>query len=211
MIERPLGDPQPIQDILDGLGISKGAFYHYFDSKGDLLEGIIERMLGEVERRVAPVINDPDLSAVEKFHRFFAMLSAWKTTQRDFALAVLDVWYTDDNALVRQKTRTLMVQRVAPLVNVIIGQGIREGTWTTPYPSRIGAVVLSLLQDASDALAHVLLAPDPAVRNLANAESTLAAYTHAIERVLGAQTGTLEIVDRATLELWFDASRELAG
>jgi AcrR family transcriptional regulator len=27
-----------IQDILDELQISKGAFYHYFDSKGALLE-----------------------------------------------------------------------------------------------------------------------------------------------------------------------------
>ncbi len=42
-----------IQDILDGLGISKGAFYHYFSSKQELLEAIIERMLergGEIAR-----------------------------------------------------------------------------------------------------------------------------------------------------------------
>jgi len=34
-----------IQDVLDELKISKGAFYHYFDSKGDLLEALIERMV----------------------------------------------------------------------------------------------------------------------------------------------------------------------
>ncbi len=31
-----------IQDILSDLQISKGAFYHYFDSKQALLEAIIE-------------------------------------------------------------------------------------------------------------------------------------------------------------------------
>src|SRR5665647_2543286 len=36
-----------VQDILDGLQISKGAFYHYFGSKPALLEALIERMLGE--------------------------------------------------------------------------------------------------------------------------------------------------------------------
>ena len=36
-----------IQDILDDLQISKGAFYHYFDSKQALLEALIERMLQE--------------------------------------------------------------------------------------------------------------------------------------------------------------------
>ena len=38
-----------IQDILDGLPISKGAFYHYFDSKQALLEALIERMLKEAD------------------------------------------------------------------------------------------------------------------------------------------------------------------
>ena len=33
-----------IQDILDGLQISKGAFYHYFDSKHAVLEAVVERM-----------------------------------------------------------------------------------------------------------------------------------------------------------------------
>ena len=33
-----------IQDILDDLHLSKGAFYHYFDSKQSLLEALIERM-----------------------------------------------------------------------------------------------------------------------------------------------------------------------
>jgi len=37
-----------IQDLLDELQISKGAFYHYFGSKQALLEAIIERIVDEV-------------------------------------------------------------------------------------------------------------------------------------------------------------------
>ena len=33
-----------IQDILDATGASKGAFYHYFDSKDALLDAIVDRM-----------------------------------------------------------------------------------------------------------------------------------------------------------------------
>ncbi|MFN8497130.1 MAG: TetR/AcrR family transcriptional regulator [Anaerolineae bacterium] len=198
-----------IQDILDGLGISKGAFYHYFDSKGDLLEGIIERMLTEVEGRVIPIVADPELSALDKFHRFFSFLAAWKTAQREFVVALLRVWYTDENAVVRQKARSLMVRRVSPLVTSIIRQGVGEGVWSTPYPDGIGEVVLSLLQDMSDALAEVLLSADPAVGNPACAQRKVAAYTDALERVLGAQRGSLEVVDDETLDLWFEVSREL--
>ncbi|MFN8482397.1 MAG: TetR/AcrR family transcriptional regulator [Anaerolineae bacterium] len=200
-----------IQDILDRLSISKGAFYHYFGSKGELLEGILERMLTEVEGRVTPIVHDPELTALDKFHRFFSFVAAWKTAQRDFVLALLRVWYTDENAVVRQKTRTMMVRRVSPLVTSIIQQGVRERVWATPYPDAVGEVVLSLLQDMSDALAEVLLSSDPAVSNLACAQSKVAAYTDALERVLGGERGSLEIVDNRTLDLWFDVVREMAG
>src|SRR5512139_475433 len=60
-----------IQDILNELKISKGAFYHYFDSKGDLLEALIERMRQDVEPIILPVVEDPRLRALEKLQRFF--------------------------------------------------------------------------------------------------------------------------------------------
>ena len=47
-----------IQDILDGLHISKGAFYHYFDSKGDLLEALVERMASDGMRLLLPIVED---------------------------------------------------------------------------------------------------------------------------------------------------------
>src|SRR5512139_4236345 len=60
-----------IQDILNQLKISKGAFYHYFDSKGDLLEALIERMRQEVEPIILPIVDDPDLPTFDKLHRCF--------------------------------------------------------------------------------------------------------------------------------------------
>lgn len=200
-----------IQDVLDGLGISKGAFYHYFGSKQALLEGIIERMLAEVEGRIGPVVNDPDLRALDKLHSFFAVAAAWKSTQQAFVLALLRVWYTDENALVRQKVRLLMVSWMTPLLTLIIEQGIREGVWSTPYPAQVAEVVLSLLQDFSDAVALLLLASDTAHCDLSRLQNTVAAYTDAIERVLRSETGSIQILDSETLRAWFVASRELVG
>src|SRR5690349_9269016 len=103
-----------IQDILNNLQISKGAFYHYFDSKQALLEAIIERMQQEVEQIVQPIVQDPQLPALEKLHRFFATVSSWKTERKDFLLALLRIWYQDNNALVRQKLRTTGTTWLAP-------------------------------------------------------------------------------------------------
>jgi AcrR family transcriptional regulator len=37
-----------IQDIIDTVGIAKGTFYHYFDSKEQLMEEMVGRILAEL-------------------------------------------------------------------------------------------------------------------------------------------------------------------
>ena len=49
-----------IQDVLAATGASKGAFYHYFDSKAALLDAVVERMVEQASVVVAPILEDPD-------------------------------------------------------------------------------------------------------------------------------------------------------
>src|SRR5438874_4987898 len=72
-----------IQDVLDDLQISKGAFYHYFGSKQALLEALVEHLLDEGEQLLIDITHDPTLSALEKLQHFFVQLAQWKTTQKE--------------------------------------------------------------------------------------------------------------------------------
>ena len=99
-----------IQDMLDDLQISKGAFYHYFDSKQELLEALVERLGEEVVQLLLPIVHDPVLPALDKFRRYLATLNRWKIGQKAFILALLHVWFTDDNAIMRQKLRAAAIR-----------------------------------------------------------------------------------------------------
>src|SRR5262249_29686498 len=116
-----------IQDILDNLQISKGAFYHYFDSKPMLLEALIERMGDEMEKLILPIVYDPELTALKKLQEVFNSINKFKTARKGFLLALLHVWYRDDNAIVRQKQIMTGIQRIKPLASKIIHQGLHEG------------------------------------------------------------------------------------
>jgi len=191
-----------IQDILDDLKISKGAFYHYFDSKGALLEALIERTLEEVERILMPIVDDPHLPALEKLRRFFATAGRWKTAQKPFLLALLRVWYTDDNAIVRQKQQAMSIKRIAPLLTAVIRQGVAEGAFTAAYPDQAGEVILALFQSLGDTWADLLLADEPEQGAWQRIKHTVAAYTDALERVLGTPAGSLQLVGEETLKEW---------
>ncbi len=191
-----------IQDILDDLQISKGAFYHYFDSKQSLLEALIERILEGAEQLIIPIVNDPHLPALEKLQRYFVALGRWKTAQKTFLLALLRIWYKDDNIILRQKVLANGIKRIAPLLNVIIHQGIQEGILTTPYPDQVSGILFSIMMNLSDTLAGLLISNESNHDVLQNMESTTLAYTDALERVLGAPAGSLLIVDAETLKEW---------
>lgn len=192
-----------IQDILDELKISKGAFYHYFDSKQALLEALIERRQREAELLLRPILEDPQLSALEKIQRYFDAAANWKTAQKGFFLGLLHGWYNDNNAIVRHKVYAAGVKWFAPQLTLVVCQGIQEGALTTPYPDQVGEVILSLFQGLGDSLANAILSHEPRQDSFQRAEKTVAAYTDALERVLGAPTGSLPLVDVETLKEWF--------
>ncbi len=210
LVETKGYEQMTIQDLLDALQISSGAFYHYFDSKPALLSALIARMLDEVEQLLLPIVQDPELSALDKLQRIFATLNHWKIAQKPFVLAFMRVWYTDDNALVRQKLHTTRVKRLTPWLTAIIRQGVQEGVLTTPYPDQAGRVLLSLVEDLGDTLAGLLLSEEPKPGDLLPIERIVTASTDALERVLGAPSGSLQLADTQTLKEWFVSPRDHA-
>jgi TetR/AcrR family transcriptional repressor of nem operon len=189
-----------IQDILDRLNLSKGAFYHYFPSKLALLEAIIVRRQDELQQLFLLIVQDTQLPTIARLQRFFDTLSLWKTAQKSFLLPLLQVLYSDDNAVFRHKLRAIALQRTAPLLAAILTQGIEEGIITAVYPDQTSEVIVALALDLGDACAGVLLSPGP--DGLERMERLVAVYTDAIARILGLPDGSLHIIDAPTLAEW---------
>ncbi len=192
-----------IQDILDEVHISKGAFYHYFDSKQALLEALIERLSDEAEQFILPILNDPHSPALDKLERFFVATGRWKSGQKAYLLSLLKVWYADENAIVREKMLAATVKRFAPLLSTVIRQGVQEGVLNTSYPDSIAEALINLIKSLGDMFMEPLLSGEHCEEDFQRIENAVAAYTDALERILGASRGSLHLMDRETLAEWF--------
>jgi AcrR family transcriptional regulator len=199
-----------IQDIVDNLQISKGAFYHYFDSKLAVLEALMERVIDEMEQVLLPIVRDPQLPALAKLQRLFSVSVRWKTMRREYMADLARALYTDENVLYRQKTRVRSIETMAPMLAEIIRQGIREGVMNTAYPDVAGEMVMALALDMGESLVPKLLTsfqrqggalriPHEFVRQAAQ---IFAAYADAFERILGAPQGSVTLMDAETLREW---------
>jgi AcrR family transcriptional regulator len=191
-----------IQDIVDDLQISKGAFYHYFDSKQAAFSALLERMGQELDQHLLPIVQDPALPALEKLQCFFAALAGWKYERLEILLAVTRIWYSDDNAIIRSQLRRARVKHFAPQFAAIIQEGCQQGVLLTDYPEQMGEVVVSLILDLNDAMAEILLSNDRGSDAGPRLECTIAAYTQTLLGALRAPSGSLQLVDTEYLRKW---------
>ncbi|MCI0520406.1 MAG: TetR/AcrR family transcriptional regulator [Chloroflexi bacterium] len=199
-----------IQDILDAMQISRGAFYHYFDSKGNLLEALISRMVDEVEPSLVQVVQDPRLSAIQKLDLYFQTAMQWKSGQKTLMMAILRIWYHDDNAIVRQKAFTETLQRIVPHLVAVIEQGVQEGVFHTRHPQQTCQAMMYLFQGLSETVSLRLLSWNPERDDFATIIQLLDAYTDAIERLLGAPAGSVHLFDPRSIQGWFSPAPQPA-
>lgn len=199
-----------IQDVLDEVQISSGAFHHYFESRGALLEAFVERVKQESEKPLLPIIHDPHLTAIEKLQGFFDTLDRLRTVHKADLVRLARVWYTDANAIVRLKVDEAVFEQRAPLLTEIVRQGIREGIFTTAYPDKAGEVIMSLLQGMGNTHARLLLSFEQEGDDLRRIEEIVAihaAYMDAVERVLGAPPHSFSRTDAEAVNVWVAAVR----
>jgi len=192
-----------VQDVLDEVDASKGAFYHYFDSKQALLEAVVERSVDDAMAALAPVLGDPDLPALRKLESVFAGIARWKAERKELVLAIMEVWTSDGNAIVREKLRRLTVSRMVPLLSVVVRQGIGEGVFRIVSPDETAMVFVSLMQGFQELAIDHFIARQAGTVTFEVVQRSVASFTEAFERILGIPQGSLTLTDEPTLRFWF--------
>jgi AcrR family transcriptional regulator len=192
-----------LQDVLDELDASRGAFYHYFDSKVALLDAVVERMVDAVTATLVPIVDDRDLSPLQKLLGVFSGIGRWKTERTDLMLAIMNVWLSDENALVRERMRQRTTIRLTPLLTRIVRQGKAEGVFTVSSAEHATVVVVSLALGLNETASRLFVARQADAVSFEDVERTIAAFSEAFERILGLPAGSWTPVDAPTLRFWF--------
>ena len=192
-----------IQDVLDALETSRGAFYHYFESKQMLLDAVINRMADGAMVRVHEVMGEPQLPALRKLERVFASIASFKAEQKELVLAIVEVWNSDHNAIVREKVRRLSASILGPVLASIVRQGIDEGVIKTSTPNETATVLVALMLGYQQIASDHFVGRQAGTVTWDEVRNTYAAFSHAVDRILGVEPGTVTLMDESVLRFWF--------
>ena len=184
-----------IQDILDELSISKGGFYHHFDSKIALLSEIC-RQRGERDlERVRTELMSGKLKTVQKLNLLLNYLHMFDHNEPEFTALVLKVSYLDGDVNFRDQMRTFNIAALRPLMDGVIGEGMEDGSFFTRYPGQLGELLLQLGCDINNETCRILAEnaenPECAIRIM----ELLDAYRESVEMLCGASFGQIELFD----------------
>lgn len=133
-----------IQDIINELGgLSKGAIYHHFKSKEDILNAVGDKFNEIIIVDLKKVRDAQNISGYEKLKKMFEISLSTSTSDRDIMFTVAPNMMENPRLLVLQFQEIFNV--VAPkFIQPVIEQGVQDGSIQTEYPKELAETICLL-------------------------------------------------------------------
>lgn len=133
-------DNTSIQDIIDHLnGLSKGAIYHHFKSKEDILIAVTDRMTDAPNQMLAAIRDNTNLTGKEKLKILFKE-SLNQSVQNDLFSIAPD--FKNNPKLLFGLLHDTIEESAPNYILPIIKQGISDGSIQTDHPAQLAELIL---------------------------------------------------------------------
>lgn len=131
-----------IKDILDELGdLSKGAIYHHFNSKDDIIKAVIDKLFSDSQRQIDELRNLKGSTGLEKLRRMFR-ISLYDASQEKLIVSAPNL-FKNPKFLAEQLYSANY--EVAPIIRELIEEGIEDGSILVKHPKELSEVLILLM------------------------------------------------------------------
>ena len=163
-----------VDEIISQAGIAKGTYYYYFETKEQMLEEVIGMMIGQ-EIQAAEQILQTDLPVPQKIVGIITSLRP-ATAESPIEEALMK----PENIIMHGKIQKKLIESVTPLLSEVVEEGIAEGIFACDHiPERV-RMLLVISSETFDEGQF--------------SEGDIAVFIDMAEKLLGAETGTMQFV-----------------
>lgn len=141
-------DSTTMKDVMRHLGIAKGTIYHYFSSKEELLEAVIDSVAEGEMMRLKELLDNIEGTALDRLEHL--ILSGSNQDADDEHKELLDHLHQTSNAGMHIRLLAKVVTKQAPLYAELFRLGCKEGIFITDHPLECAEFLLSGIQFLTD-------------------------------------------------------------
>ena len=133
-----------VQDIVDHLdGLTKGAIYHHFKSKEEILDAALNRTDEVAFARYRAIREDPAMTGLEKLQAMFEASAESSQMELTPRLAI-DSDPVKNGRLLGLMYRSIFEEVVPLYAEPVIRQGMEDGSIRTEHPREMAEVLVVL-------------------------------------------------------------------
>ncbi|WP_417310122.1 TetR/AcrR family transcriptional regulator [Devosia sp.] len=196
-------DATALDDVLAAAGVSLDEFQRHFDAKEDLIEALAHSYAMQAAASTRRLLDDPTLDSFAKLSGFFDDMRGQKLSSAAEFRATFAPLLRDENLQLHERTQRAIIEVVRPMLVEIITEGVAERTFDTPDPESAAEVIVYLLSSNRQLIIDLHATRDKeTLERLSEKLVTKVAYVSTvIDRILGLPEGSLDLADRATLQM----------
>ena len=132
-----------ISDIINGLdGLTRGAVYHYFDSKEDIFNEVVKRIGYQNKAIFDEIKYAKDLNGREKISKLISV--AIGNTNMD-VITSISPNLTDNPKLLASFFKQMQEMTIPEYFLPIIYEGIKDGSIKSEYPQELAELIAVML------------------------------------------------------------------
>lgn len=195
-------DATSINHIIGRAGISKGAFYHHFQSKEDLIEALARRYAEESAAAARPILEDESLDSFSRLSSFLASMRQHKIEKAAQLRTTFEPLFRPENIQLYHRTQKAMVTIMRPILAEIIADGVEEKCFDVPDADAAADVILGLMVGTRDIMTDIYSARSDLERrrHFERMVGRMKYLATVIDRILGVPEGSIELADPESID-----------
>jgi AcrR family transcriptional regulator len=188
-------DNASLNDVISEAGLSKGMFYHHFQSKEALLLALFERASDETYEALRPIIDEPGTDPLRRLQRVLDRSAQVRLEQAEATRAVFAAFHKPESAHLYDGISRAWMERFKPVLVSIIDEGVEKGVFETFDPDGVAQMVLEHAIGTKDLITLGLEArsDDERVEAAKRLSRRLRLHALSLSRILGLPDGSLRI------------------
>lgn len=196
-----------VQDILDELKVSKGAFYHHFESKGSVLETLCAQRAEKAAERTKEALTKAE-GALSCLNTVLQGMSPLCMEEAPFLSMLLPQLFTHEGRTVCIAYQEALRLAFLPMITEAVHTAANDGVIAPAGGEDIADLLLVMMNHCWLHVAKMLLSQIDKAAQLSPAVllDTLTLYRAAMERLLDAPFGSINLAD---LEAWNRVTQEI--
>jgi len=193
-----------INAIVKKAGVSKGAFYHYFNSKTDLLRSLSEHHNQRRLDSLIPLFEDKSIPAIEKINRWLNSAETWKRKNFKAFLESSKIIYKDENAQLRMSLADMRIRIFKPWIGKVIAQGVKEGIFKTKHPEETAEMFLWVMNGFGELSSKLLDTLKDRPENVELIDRQIEVFFSSLDSFIGAPEGSIERPDPKYVKMLYE-------